>query len=258
MTEDQYEPTSCVVTLSTVSALTFVREVKSFVQENVWTSHVSYTIFLISLIVLSCRGDLRRKHPWNLAALSILPVSLSYTVGMITSFYHAEAAIMAVDITRHLPHSGPLLHAARCDFPSCVGVLLASMVPLFIFAILCIFLRNRILEIVHAAPGALLSARFPAVDTQLLLGHKQLSPSPEEYVFAALNLYTDIINTFLHSLTIIAAPRSSPSPQLAVPHQGPLGPLALSSHEKTFHRSQPPAPNSSLVTVLFSGPPAII
>ena len=41
------------------------------------------------------------------------------------------------------------------------------------------------------------------MDTQLLLGNKQLSLSPEEYVFAALNLYTDIINIFLYSLTII-------------------------------------------------------
>ena len=45
--------------------------------------------------------------------------------------------------------------------------------------------------------------QFLAVDTQLLLGNKQLSLSPEEYVFAALNLYTDIINIFLYILTII-------------------------------------------------------
>lgn len=48
-----------------------------------------------------------------------------------------------------------------------------------------------------------LSPQFLAVDTQLLLGNKQLSLSPEEYVFAALNLYTDIINIFLYILTII-------------------------------------------------------
>lgn len=41
------------------------------------------------------------------------------------------------------------------------------------------------------------------MDTQLLLGNKQLALSPEEYVFAALNLYTDIINIFLYILAII-------------------------------------------------------
>lgn len=37
-----------------------------------------------------------------------------------------------------------------------MGVLLVSVVVLFIFAILCIFIRNRILEIVYASLGALL------------------------------------------------------------------------------------------------------
>nr|XP_028708995.1 uncharacterized protein LOC114669859 isoform X1 [Macaca mulatta] len=87
------------VTLSTVSVFTFVGEVKGFVRENVWTYYVSYAVFFISLIVLSCCGDFRRKHPWNLVALSVLTASLSYMVGMIASFYNTEAVIMAVGIT---------------------------------------------------------------------------------------------------------------------------------------------------------------
>uniref|UniRef100_A0A8C7BYB4 Glutamate ionotropic receptor NMDA type subunit associated protein 1 n=2 Tax=Neovison vison TaxID=452646 RepID=A0A8C7BYB4_NEOVI len=87
------------VTLSTVAVFTFVGKVKGFVRENVWTYYVSYAVFFVSLIVLSCCGDFRRKHPWNLVALSILTVSLSYMVGMIASFYNTEAVIMAVGIT---------------------------------------------------------------------------------------------------------------------------------------------------------------
>uniref|UniRef100_K7BS10 Glutamate ionotropic receptor NMDA type subunit associated protein 1 n=1 Tax=Pan troglodytes TaxID=9598 RepID=K7BS10_PANTR len=192
------------VTLSTVSVFTFVAEVKGFVRENVWTYYVSYAVFFISLIVLSCCGDFRRKHPWNLVALSVLTASLSYMVGMIASFYNTEAVIMAVGITTAVCFTVVIFSMqTRYDFTSCMGVLLVSMVVLFIFAILCIFIRNRILEIVYASLGALLFTCFLAVDTQLLLGNKQLSLSPEEYVFAALNLYTDIINIFLYILTII-------------------------------------------------------
>ena len=36
-------------------------------------------------------------------------------------------------------------------------------------------------------------------------GGKQYALSPEEYIFAALNLYLDIINLFLFILRIIAA-----------------------------------------------------
>ena len=51
--------------------------------------------------------------------------------------------------------------------------------------------------------------QFLAVDTQLLLGNKELALSPEEYIFAALNLYTDIINIFLYILAIVGKARGS-------------------------------------------------
>ena len=41
------------------------------------------------------------------------------------------------------------------------------------------------------------------MDTQLMMGGgKKYSLSPEEYVFAALNLYLDIINLFLYLIMI--------------------------------------------------------
>ena len=46
-------------------------------------------------------------------------------------------------------------------------------------------------------------------DTQLMIGGKhKYSLDPEEYVFAALNLYLDIINLFLYLLSIIGASKN--------------------------------------------------
>ncbi|KAF4788774.1 Protein lifeguard 1 [Turdus rufiventris] len=213
------------VTFAFVTVFTFVKGVRGFVQRNVWTYYVSYAVFFISLIVLSCCGDFRRKHPWNLVSLvgcqesgdplgrgglgvpgwkSILTVSLSYMVGMIASFYDTEAVIMAVGITVVVCFTVVIFSLqTKYDFTSCRGVLVVCLVVLMLFAILCIFIRNRIMEIVYASMGALLFTCFLAVDTQLILGNKQLALSPEEYVFAALNLYTDIINIFLYILAII-------------------------------------------------------
>ena len=58
-----------MVTTSFVAVFTFVDDAKMFVRRNPWTYYVSYAIFFVSLIVLSCCGDFRRKHPWNLVAL---------------------------------------------------------------------------------------------------------------------------------------------------------------------------------------------
>nr|XP_033789124.1 protein lifeguard 1 [Geotrypetes seraphini]XP_033789126.1 protein lifeguard 1 [Geotrypetes seraphini]XP_033789127.1 protein lifeguard 1 [Geotrypetes seraphini] len=193
-----------LVTFGFVAIFTFVDSVKLYVKKNTWTYYVSYAVFFVSLIVLSCCGEFRRKHPWNLLALSILTLSLSYMVGMIASFYNTETVIMAVGITVVVCFTVVLFSLqTKYDFTSCMGVLLVCMVVLLVFAILCIFIQDRILHIVYASLGALLFTCFLAVDTQMILGNKQLSLSPEEYVFAALNLYTDIINIFLYILAIV-------------------------------------------------------
>uniref|UniRef100_A0A3Q4HG90 Glutamate receptor, ionotropic, N-methyl D-aspartate-associated protein 1a (glutamate binding) n=1 Tax=Neolamprologus brichardi TaxID=32507 RepID=A0A3Q4HG90_NEOBR len=154
-----------LITFSFVAVFTFVDEAKLFVRKNTWTYYVSYAVFFVSLIVLSCCGDFRRKHPWNLVALvRTFPNSFH-------SFYSLDSCESSAMYT---------FHSAA------------------------VFL---ILHIVYASLGALLFTCFLAVDTQLLLGNKKLALSPEEYIFAALNLYTDIINIFLYILAIVGRSR---------------------------------------------------
>ncbi|KAL0961857.1 hypothetical protein UPYG_G00332560 [Umbra pygmaea] len=197
-----------LVTFCFVAIFTFVDDAKMFVQRNPWTYFVSYAIFFVSLITLSCCGEFRRKHPWNLVALSILTLSLSYMVGMIASFYNTETVIIAVGITAVVCFTVVLFSLqSKYDFTSCRGVLFVCLIVLLLFSILCIFIRHKILHIVYASLGALLFTCFLAVDTQLLLGNKKLALSPEEYIFASLNLYTDIINIFLYILAIVGRSR---------------------------------------------------
>ncbi|XP_018605914.1 glutamate receptor, ionotropic, N-methyl D-aspartate-associated protein 1a (glutamate binding) [Scleropages formosus] len=197
-----------VVTFSFVAVFTFVEDAKRFVRVNSWTYYVSYAIFFVALIVLSCCGEFRRKHPWNLIALSILTLSLSYMVGMIASFYNTDSVIMAVGITVVVCFTVVLFSLqTKYDFTSCRGVLFVCLIVLLLFSILCIFIRHKILDIVYASLGALLFTCFLAVDTQLLLGNKKLALSPEEYIFAALSLYTDIINIFMYILAIVGRSR---------------------------------------------------
>uniref|UniRef100_A0A4W4F2K9 Glutamate receptor, ionotropic, N-methyl D-aspartate-associated protein 1b (glutamate binding) n=1 Tax=Electrophorus electricus TaxID=8005 RepID=A0A4W4F2K9_ELEEL len=197
------------VTFSFVALFTFNTNIKAFVRQNSWTYWVSYLIFIIPLISISCCGEFRRKHPWNMVALSILTLSMSYMTGMIASFYDTYTVIMAVGITVVVCFTVVVFSLqSKYDFTSCVGVLFVCMIVLFVFGILCIFIRNNILQIVYASLGALIFTCFLAVDTQLLLGNKKLSLNPEEYVFGALNLYLDIINIFLFILQIVGRSRN--------------------------------------------------
>ncbi|KAM9782865.1 glutamate receptor, ionotropic, N-methyl D-aspartate-associated protein 1b (glutamate binding) [Neosynchiropus ocellatus] len=196
------------VTLAFVAVFTFVDSVKQFVRVNSWTYFVSYGVFLASVLAISCCGSFRRTHPWNLIALSVLTLSLSYMVGMISSYHDTDTVIMAVGITAVVCFTVVIFSLqTKYDFTSCYGVLFVCLIVLIVFGLLCIFIRDRILHIVYAGLGALLFTCFLAVDTQLLLGNKEMALSPEEYVFAALNLYTDIINIFLYILAIIGRAR---------------------------------------------------
>uniref|UniRef100_A0A4W5KYR5 Glutamate receptor, ionotropic, N-methyl D-aspartate-associated protein 1b (glutamate binding) n=1 Tax=Hucho hucho TaxID=62062 RepID=A0A4W5KYR5_9TELE len=198
-----------MVTFSFVALFTFVEEIKVFVRANTWTYWVSYGVFFVSLITISCCGEFRRKHPWNLIALSILTLAMSYMVGMIASFYDTDSVIMAVGITAVVCFTVVIFSLqTKYDFTSCHGVLLVCLIVLVLFGFLCIFIRNKILELVYASLGALLFTCFLAVDTQLLLGNKEKALSPEDYVFAALSLYTDIINIFLYILSIVGRARN--------------------------------------------------
>lgn len=49
--------------------------------------------------------------------------------------------------------------------------------------------------------------QFLVVDCQLVMGRATYALSPEEHVFAALNIYLDMINIFLYILMIFGGGR---------------------------------------------------
>ena len=92
----------------------------------------------------------------------------------------------------------------KWDFTLCGGIIYVGVIVLLIFAILAICIPSEALYMFYASLGALLFSFYLVFDTQLMLGGKhKYSISPEEYIFAALNLYLDIVNIFLYVLALV-------------------------------------------------------
>ncbi|KAI8425994.1 hypothetical protein MSG28_004973 [Choristoneura fumiferana] len=126
---------------------------------------VALGVTFVTLIVMACCGNVRRQAPMNFIFLGIFTLAESFLLGAISSTRAPEAV-----------------------------------------SIVSIFVRNNTLQLVYACIGALLFSMYLVYDTQLMMGGKhKYSISPEEYIFAALNLYLDIVNIFLYILTIISA-----------------------------------------------------
>lgn len=88
------------------------------------------------------------------------------------------------------------------------GVLFVAVIILMIFGIVAIFVKGKTVTLIYASLGALIFSVYLIYDTQLMMGGKhKYSISPEEYIFAALNLYLDVVNIFIYILTIIGVSR---------------------------------------------------
>lgn len=80
------------------------------------------------------------------------------------------------------------------------------LISLFVFGIFAAVLvptgHMRIVNVVYAGLGALLFMGFMAYDVQTLMGGKKYTLSPDDYVYAALQLYIDVIYIFLFVLQL--------------------------------------------------------
>lgn len=98
----------------------------------------------------------------------------------------------------------------KIDFTAWGGVLLVALVVLMLYGIIMLFFPyNRTVNTIYACLGAFIFGIHLIYDTQLMIGggHK-LVISPEEYIFATLNIYLDMINMFLFILRIMRLSRS--------------------------------------------------
>ncbi|MBN3301440.1 LFG1 protein, partial [Amia calva] len=199
-----------LVTFSVVCVFTFSKRVKKAVQENLWAYLSSYILFVIVALVLQFSGSIRRRHPWNLLALGLVTLSLSYMVGAVASFHDTTAVLFAMGTTLVIVF-GIIIFSiqTRVDFSYCNGLLLVLALDLLMFGLFSCFFYSTILQVLYGALGALLFSVFLAVDAQLVLGREKYALSPEEYVFAALLLYLDIIMIFLYLLILLGGGSSN-------------------------------------------------
>ncbi|NXE91171.1 LFG4 protein, partial [Menura novaehollandiae] len=222
--EDDFNYGSSVASASVHIRMAFLRKVYSILSIQVLLTTVTSAIFLYStgvqafvherpaLLLISGFGSLavivaltlyRHQHPVNLYLLfgfcSLIDRLLSLCI---VSFYDVSIVLQAFILTTavFLGLTAYTLQSKR-DFSKFGAGLFACLWILIFSGFLRLFFYSETIELVFAAAGALLFCGFIIYDTHLLM-HKL---SPEEYILAAINLYLDIINLFLHLLRLLEA-----------------------------------------------------
>ncbi|XP_017838225.1 protein lifeguard 1 isoform X1 [Drosophila busckii] len=199
-----------LITFGFVSVFTFSKATQEWAQHNPALVWIALAVLIVTMICMACCESVRRKTPLNFIFLFLFTIAESFLLGIIAGTYQADEVLMAIGITAAVS-LGLTLFAlqTKYDFTMCGGVLVACLVVFVIFGIISIFFADKILGLVYASLGALLFSVYLVYDTQLMLGgNHKYSISPEEYIFAALNLYLDIVNIFMYILSIIGLARS--------------------------------------------------
>ncbi|XP_017046760.1 protein lifeguard 1 [Drosophila ficusphila] len=193
-----------MVTLAVIAAFTLDKQIRVSVANNTPLFFVALIVMMVTLVILACSKDLRRRTPMNFIFLAVFTLSNAFLLGVAACRYAPKEVLLAVAITAAVC-LGLTLFAlqTRYDFTTMGGILMSLLIILLLFGIVTIFVGGNVVTTIYASLSALLFSVYLVYDTQLMMGGKhRYSISPEEYIFAALNIYMDVVNIFLDILNI--------------------------------------------------------
>lgn len=165
------------------------------------------------MCVFFCRPDLMRKSPTNYILLGLYTLAMGVMVGFISASYTQESVLIALGITC-LVVVGLTAFACQTkyDFTGFGPYLFCGCLVLMGFGFTLWIASMAGLSgpafetarLVYSAMGALLFSAYIVFDTQMIVGGTQhrYQFSVDDYAFAAIMLYVDIIQLFLHLLRI--------------------------------------------------------
>jgi len=173
-----------------------------------------FSSLVITLSMTCCCLSMMRRYPTNYVFLFIFSVLYGIIVGSVAMCYTLPSVLLAAGITGAI---FLLLTAYACftktDFTGMGPYLMVALFGLIVFGfvggIIAIFCAscNMWINLIYASLGAVLFSFYIVYDTQLIVGgrHKKHEYSIDDYAFAALSLYMDVINLFLMILSLFGS-----------------------------------------------------
>ncbi|KAJ3702470.1 hypothetical protein LUZ61_006175 [Rhynchospora tenuis] len=195
-----------LLTVAVASIVVFIPPVTTFFVTT--TPGLVLYIFLIifPFIVLCPLYYYYQKHPVNLLLLGLFTVAISFAVGLTCAFTSGKVILEAAILTAVVVVSLTIytFWAAKRghDFSFLGPFLFAGIMALIVFGFIQLFFPlGKITTMIYGGIAALIFCGYIIYDTDNLIKRY----SYDEYVWASVALYLDIINLFLNLLTIFRA-----------------------------------------------------
>ncbi|KAH7862696.1 hypothetical protein Vadar_008270 [Vaccinium darrowii] len=195
-----------LLTAAVAFVIVLVRPISVFFATTT-TGLVLYFVLLLSpFIVLWPLFYYHKMHPLNFFLLALFTITLSFGVGLSCAFTKGSIVLEAAILTTVVVVSLTLytFWAARRgqDFNFLGPFWFASLLMLLVFALIQIFFPlGKLSQMIYGGLVAIVFCGYIIYDTDNLIKRH----SYDEYIWASVSLYLDIINLFLGLLDLFTA-----------------------------------------------------
>lgn len=195
-----------LATIAVASVVVSVRPISHFFSSTGAGLALYIVLIITPFIVLCPLYYYYQKHPVNYLLLGVFTIALSFAVGLTCAYTKGEVILESAILTAVVVISLTLytFWAARRghDFNFLGPFLFGAVMVLLVFAFIQIlFPLGRISVMIYGGLASIIFCGYIIYDTDNLIKRY----SYDEYIWAAVALYLDIINLFLSLLTIFRA-----------------------------------------------------
>ena len=170
---------------------------------------IDMVLLFISICVFYSNNNIIKNH--SMKFLNFFTLLMTYIIGYVGIIYSPTILLLG-GVSTLTMFSGLTLYAVQTtyDYTQHTSILISSLLGLIGFGFFMTFFHIPYLSIIYSSLGAVLFSFYIIYDTQLIVDgkHRTLSFTENDYVIAAISLYTDILNLFLFILQIICGNRS--------------------------------------------------
>lgn len=203
-----------IITLQLIITFSFVlfcqlNFMKRFFMSNPGLASAIIIICSVSFLVLYfsilCCRNMARKVPGNYIALFGITICESFLCGAITFELPFQVVLLSLLLT--ILSSG-IITAYACrtksDFSRLRIILSIVLGQFLVFCLFSLFVRTKFTTLMYSLFSSLIIAFYLVYDIQLIIGKFEVSYSIDDYIFAALEVYMDIIRLFIEILKIVS------------------------------------------------------
>ncbi|XP_032688034.1 protein lifeguard 3-like [Odontomachus brunneus] len=194
-----------ILTICIVAIFMFVLDAQKFMILHWYLWIVAMILFMITYCAVSFSVHARRTPPYNYICLFLLTIAMSYLAAFVSVFYSVEMILIALGMTAMVTIIITFIATfSKFDLTMRAGLLmifgLVAVVSIFTMIIILLFTYISVLRLLISIIGTLLLSMYLYFDVQTIMGGRRVELSPDEVVFAATQIYVDIVLLYQYLL----------------------------------------------------------